>query len=197
MKNRYFNWFSLVSASMLLSACSPRPFILVEQTATAPSFTVIPEDGKEFADKIERGILGAGLKVIARPPYRYMETGATTTDSAALAVGNQHVAAMSGHSITKSLCGIDIVAMYPDCKADYIVVTSEYLRQMRIIKKEDLSVIASGIVPSSSDSEDISNRVFSILVNAGFVKEAIKERECAEVERKQQSQARSPTYHLP
>lgn len=175
----------LLPALLLLMGCSVKPFIIVQQPAANPSFTVIAADGeKGFPDKIEREIIRLGLKVVERPPYKFSETGLTKTDSSGVAVGNAYVAAASGQSITKSICAVDIVAMYPDCKSDYIVAVSGASRQIRIIKKEDSTVIASGTIPENFDGDSIPSFILSTFSHAGFVKEQTKETVCEEVSRK-------------
>lgn len=177
-------WMLMISTVMVMG-CSPAPFIIVEQAASSPSFTIIPYDGDtDFSRQIEREILALNLRVVERPELKFIATDAQKTESnssgASSSYGRNAAAVMSGESVTASLYKIDVVAMYPAAKSDYIVVTYSKSKEIRILRKEDLALIASG---AHDGIIDLRSFVMSILVHAKFIENKGLTKECQVVTR--------------
>jgi len=169
----------ILLSAMFVSGCATAPFIVVEQTAPSPSFTIIPYDGdSDFSRKIEREILALNFKIVERPELKYISTDAQKTESkavgAAVSYGRSMVGGSSGESVTASLYKVDVVAMYPVAKSDYIVVTYTRTSEIRILRKSDLALIASGVYDGITEMPKF---VMSLFANAKIVndKTIIKE----------------------
>jgi hypothetical protein len=167
----------------ILSGCASTRFILVEQTAQSPSFTVIPFDGdSDFSRKVEREILALYLIVLERPELRYISTDALQTESemtGASAMTSSVSAVRIGKekSIQAPYYIVDMVATYPHSTADYIVVTYSYANEIRIIRRSDLVLIASGEYAYRQLSE-MSKFVESVFVNANLANPKATEKVC-------------------
>lgn len=167
----------------ILSGCASTRFILVEQTAQSPSFTVIPFDGdSDFSRKVEREILALNLKVLERPELRYISTDALKTESetAGASVMTSRGSAVGigkEESIQAPYYKVDMVAMYPHSTADYIVVTYSYTNEIRIIRRSDQVLVASGEYAYRQFSE-MSKFVESVFVNANLVSPKATEKVC-------------------
>ncbi|MCX5795311.1 MAG: hypothetical protein NTY77_07455 [Elusimicrobia bacterium] len=174
-------------AVLIMAGCAPAPFIVVDQSASTASFTVIPADeDTDFSRGIEREILHLGLRVVERPPLRFLDSGTNRTETRSAGVvglSESGVGVSGGHalSITRPSGLIDFVAMYPDASADYIVVTYSDSRELRIIRKKDLSLVGSGVVSARYDT--LQRFVASVLANAGLVSDKYFVKQCKDAVR--------------
>lgn len=165
-----------------LTGCASAPFIVVEQVPSAPSFTIIPYDGDtDFSRQIERDILLLTSKVVERPELKYISTDARRTESstvgASRAYGDGAIGASSGESVTASLYKIDVVAMYPEAKSDYIVVTYSKSKEIRVLQKDGLKLVASGLYDSVAFVR-MSDFVAFVLGNANLLGNKTIKKEC-------------------
>jgi hypothetical protein len=181
--------FMFLASGFFMAGCASAPFVVVEQpVVSSPIFTIIPFDGDtDFSRQVERDILALNLKVVERPELKFMSTDAQKTESSS--VGSASVyrggasSSGSGESVTASLYKVDVVAMYPEAKADYIVVTYSRSKEIRILKKSDLALIASGVYDGLIEMPKF---IMSVLAHAGLIKSDILNKECKVVTRKVQ-----------
>jgi hypothetical protein len=176
---------SLLFTVVLFAGCAGDKVMVIRETKSdTASFTVIPamvipanllgaykvidtsNEDMEFAARIEREIAGFGLKVYERPPFRFLET-TSTSQSAPDQRGKEDSSAQSKATT------IDFVSMYPDATSDFIVVTYRSSGRVRIIRKQDKSLVATFTVDiDNNQPEETTNRIYSALVYAGLVKKA-------------------------
>lgn len=177
--------FGLILSAILISGCATAPFVVVEQSAMNPSFTIIPYDGDtSFSRQIEREILALGLKVVERPELKFMSTDALKTESSSagssVAYGRVITGNGASESVTASLSKLDVVAMYPAAKSDYIIVTYSPSKEIRILKKTDLVLVASGIY-TGVDNVTMEKFVASLLVHAKLIGGNTIKKQCQSV----------------
>ena len=116
----------------------------------------------EFAARIEREIASLGLKVYERPSFKFLETTSTSQS----ADRGKEDAAEKSKATT-----IDFVSMYPDAASDFVVVTYRSSGRIRIIKKQDKSLIATFVAANDTDPGAIGNQIYSALAYAGLIKD--------------------------
>lgn len=166
-----------ILALLSISGCGTMVFVNRNPVKDAPSFTVIPAAYNDYelnyAAAVESEIARTQLKIIERPPFKFMDTDATRTDSAA--AGGSGVAV--GTSVSRPVKMTDTVAMYEDTKADYIVNTYYSSDRIRIIKKSDATLVATLQAPANNP-ESISKQVYAALGAAGFIKGGYDETRC-------------------
>ena len=168
--------------------------VIHEIKANAPSFTVIPamvipanilgaykvidtsNEDMEFAARIEREIASFGLKVYERPSFKFLET--TSTSQSAPDLRGKEDSSAQSKAIT-----IDFVAMYPDAASDFVVVTYRSSGRIRIIRKQDKSLVATFSVNINNGSDEVANQVYSALAYAGLIKD-VSFSSCKLLERK-------------
>lgn len=173
----------LFVALVSIAGCTPVPFIVVEQTAPSPSFTVIPYDGdSNFSRRVEREILGLNFKVVERPELKYLPTDAHKTEGSGMSYGSNYGRAALNESVAESVTApfykVDIIAMYPEAKSDYIVVVYSGSEEIRILKKADLSLVASG---AYSNTINMTVFIRSVLGNANLLTGKFVRKECKKV----------------
>lgn len=157
--------------------------VIHETKADTPSFTVIPamvipanilgaykvidtsNEDMEFAARIELEISSLGLKVYERPSFKFLET-TSTSQGASEQRGKEDSSAQSKATT------IDFVAMYPDATSDFIVVTYRSSGRIRIIRKQDKSLIATFVADDGSGPGALTNQVYWALAYAGLIKDA-------------------------
>lgn len=179
MKNIYL----AVLGIGLLSGCATNRVILVEQAAQAPTFTVIPYDGdSDFTRDVEREMLALKLTVIERPELRFIATDAVKTESEAIGVSVQ-TSRITASGIGKEegiqapYYKVDVVAMYPNSRADYIVVTYSASKEIRILRRSDLVLVASGRSPVQA-REGMQRFVETVFVSANLAVSKETQKEC-------------------
>ena len=151
-----------------LAGCGSAVLVVRNPVPDAPSFTVLPSGYSNaeinFAGDIEREIVRTGLRVVERPPFKFLDSDARITEY--------------GHSesVSSPVKLTDMVAMFPDCSSDYIVTTSANNSRVRIIKKQDRSVVAT--FKAQADQGTLADQVYPALVAAGFTKTGYDETAC-------------------
>ena len=171
--------FALTTA-LLLSACSGTRMIVVESPPTGDvTITVIPgsytKDEIDFAAAVESRLLPY-VHILERPPFRFMNTDQQRTDSGA--VGGHGWAA--GTSVTEPIKVTDVVAMYPDSKATYVVTSYADDRRIRIVERASNTLVAAIRIPSeqTNDPDDFGNRIYSALGYAKIIQKGFAEKDC-------------------
>ncbi len=163
----------MVVLAVLLTACGNEVLVVHDNNTPGASFTVIPyvtisdnalgaskewfrDDRKDvaFASAIEHELSLYGLKILERPAFKFQETTAQ---------GGQGQETSS----TKTRM-LDVVAMYADTPADYIVVTYADDQRVRIIKKSDRSLVAS--FQLTNDHQENVSTVHSALIASNLIK---------------------------
>lgn len=173
----------------VLSGCATNRFILVEQTPQSPTFTVIPFDAdSDFTRDVERELLALKLTVIERPELKFIATDAVKTESETTGVSVQ-TSRITASGIGKEegikapYYKVDVVAMYPNSKADYIVVTYSESKEIRILRRSDLVLVASGRSPAQT-RESVQDFVETVLVSANLAVSKENQKECKVVSKK-------------
>ena len=168
MLMRLPNFLSIIA--ILTAGCASLPNVVIIRDKQQPNstFTIIPmsnrEDERFFAARVERVVMRAELRVLERPPFKYMELKSD---------------ASSKHADVKRFeATVDVVAMYQDTTADFIVVTDAGNGSFRIIKQSDTSIVSSGRLMDLS----LEDTFFNALAHARFL-ETTAETRCATVNR--------------
>ncbi|MDE2491788.1 MAG: hypothetical protein KGM24_13160 [Elusimicrobia bacterium] len=162
----------LIALTALLAGCSSITVVNNDNHPNVSSFTVIPnltipenalgsshlfdttEADTDFSNFVERVIMSFGLRVIERPPFKFLQT--TSSDK-------------SPNVGTTSARTMDVVAMENDTKADYIVITYEKDNSVRIIRRSDRTLMASFSL--DTNPETAQSQVHSALVAANLLKD--------------------------
>ena len=121
---------------LILTSCSTREFVVLRDVPENPSFTVIPAyyaySEIRFANKVEKCLIGARVKVISHPGTKEIQTeegkakGKPTSEPALEAAGKVIVEKYHQRESTD---------------ADYIVETYAISRQIKIIRNNQTQEI--------------------------------------------------------
>ena len=195
MNCRIIRVFSMVAISSVFAGCAPTFSVVRPVTDQPASFAVIPSaassDEGDFAAFVEKALLRLGLRVVERPAFRFMDSGTTRTDSMSSAAasnvgGSVVVGEGQSKSVTRPVGLIDVVSMYDDSRADYIVVT--YVgpirapARVRIIRRQDKSIFGSiDFEPDSSMNVEGVGKLYSAFVAGGILKGKGEEMRCSSV----------------
>ncbi len=152
--------------ALFLSACAGPTMVVVQSPPTGDStFTVIPAaynaDEINFAAKVESQLIKF-VHLLERPPFKFMKSDQQLTQSSA--VGGSGWAA--GASISEPVKVTDVVAMYSDSKAAYIVTSYASTRRIRIVDRASNAVVGVIDIPEDNSNEPVAfeNRIYSGLV---------------------------------
>ena len=121
---------------LILTSCGSKEYIVLRDVPENPSFTVIPADNYlsevTFANRIERYLISAGVKVIQRPGMKHIQAEQSKAES-------QSTSDRSAESAGKVLT--ETYFMREPSTADYIVLTYRHSLQVRIIKNKTQEVL--------------------------------------------------------
>lgn len=150
---------------------------------------MIPADSDErFSGSVEKALLRFGLQIIERPVYRFLDSGTTRTDSASVGGSSAYALAPGivagessarGKSVTRPMGIIDVVSMYDDTKADFIVVTYASSKgRIRIVRRHDRAVFASIDFDGDLDDSEQMGKLYAALRAGGILKGKGSEMRC-------------------
>ena len=124
---------------LTMTGCARTKFVVLRDVPHSPSFVVIPANAYlhevEFGNKIERAIIGSGVKVVMRPSTREVTTEQVIEE----AKGSK----ASGVRLTEKYFAFE------EINADYIVQTYVSSQQVKITKRETQEVLAILVVDTS------------------------------------------------
>lgn len=120
---------------LILASCGSKEYIVLRDVPENPSFTVIPADNYlsevSFANRIERYLISAGVKVIQRPGMKHIQTEQSKAERQSSALSAEE----AGKVLTETYF------MREPTSADYIVLTYRHSLQVRIIKNKTQEVL--------------------------------------------------------
>ena len=195
MTRRIIRVSVVVTLSFVCAGCAQTFSVVRPVTEIPSSFVVIPSeasaDESDFAASVEKVLLRLGLKVVERPVFKFTDSGITRTDSsgssaAAYVGGGVAVGSGESKSLTRPAGLIDVVSMYDDTKADFIIVTYvgpiKAPARVRFIRRQDKSVFGSvDFWPDESMLRDGAKKLYSALVAGGILKGKGEEMRCTSV----------------
>lgn len=172
---------------LFLGACAGPGMIVVQSPPTGESsFTVIPAlystDEIKFAGQVESQLIKF-VRIIERPPFKFMKSDQQPPQAATAGATNLAV----GVSVLEATGIIDVVSMYPDSKAAYIVTSYSSTRRIRIVERATNTVVAAIDIPGEDNSNDpaaFENRIYSGLVYAKILPTGFTEKNCKIVNRR-------------
>ena len=162
-KSLFSSLFSPIMALILVSGCSnPKTvFVVLRDVPESPSFVVIPANDYlvqvDFANEIEADLIACGVKVVARPAMKEVQT---TKQGAQL---DTQVGQAAGATLIEKYMALE------ETNADYFISAFADTRQIKIIKRPTREVI-SVLDLSGTASNTSSKLVREALTNLGIVK---------------------------
>ena len=137
-------------------------FVVVRDVPVDPSFVVIPGNDYlyevTYANKIERILIGSGVKVVLRPATKEIKT-----EQAIQQVENEQA---SVKTLTERYFMLD------EIKADYIVQTYQTSKQVKISKKETGEILTVLLIPDyHNNPQALSSKeiIFNALLRMGIL----------------------------
>ena len=121
---------------LILTSCGTKEYIVLRDVPENPTFTVIPADNYlsevAFANRIERYLISAGVKVVQRPGMKHIQTEQSEAERQSKSDSSTEAA---GKVLTETYF------MREPTAADYIVLTYRHSLQIRIIKNKTQEVL--------------------------------------------------------
>ena len=129
---------------LILTSCASKEFIILRDVPKNPTFTVIPASYAysevTFANRIEKYLISAGVKVIQHPGIKHIQTEQAQGKSKAT---SELVSETAGKAL------IETYRMRESTDADYIVETFHISGQIKISKNETQEILTLLTIPSA------------------------------------------------
>ena len=140
----------IVLLSVSLAGCG-KQFVVLRNVPKSPSFVVIPgsmySNQVSFANEIERAIISAGVKVVARPATKEVITEKALSGAEGIQDSGAQAIRAADAKITERYFAFDAVT------ADYIVESFANPKQQVKITKRNSNEILAVISPNLTDNE--------------------------------------------
>lgn len=166
-------------AALLLTACQPR-FVVLRDVPESPQFTVIPETTTganiAFANQVSGALVACRMKVIERPSMMsgFSDTKGKQSGSAVGTADFSSLAFGSASSSTRSQTysqNTDVVDLYSQTAADYIMVVNADNTWVKMIKRETKEIIFSSALHIGQEGSMYEHEMHNLLVAAGLLQE--------------------------
>ena len=175
-----------LACSLFCGCASFVSVVQINKTPKTRTAVIIPSgisaDEKDFSASVEAAMLRLGIPLVERPAYKFTDAGPSTSGGANIpnTASNQGQAPTITNNISSSPRIIDIVSMYDDTKADFIVVThfDNYTRRIRIIRRQDRAVVGVIDFNSDLDSRESMDKLDFLLHRAGIIAGSPVEMRC-------------------
>lgn len=153
----------LIASLVLISCRTQTVFVVLRDIPENPSFVIIPPNNTlnevEFANSVESYFTASGVRIIARPISKAVETQAAVGQLESQ--GNSLESAASQRKET--------YYAFDDTKADYVVKTYLSNRQVQVIRRNTMEVLTTLELPNpSTPSTQYRAVINSLLKNLGI-----------------------------
>jgi hypothetical protein len=130
--------FVIIAAAMLkYDGLCQNIFVVLRDVPESPSVVVVPSgygsDETELADKAEEMLMSFRIKVVQRPSLRRV----TETKGAAKATAGDEGNALGSEGMTEEYIA------YEETGADYLLLTDEKTRRVKLVKIKSKEILAS------------------------------------------------------
>ena len=147
----------IVLLSVSLAGCGTTQYVVLRNVPTSPTFVVIPANSYlnqvRYANEVERALISAGVKVVARPSTKEVMTEKEVHGAEGLQESGARAIRAADAKITERYFAFD------DITADYIVETFANPEQVKITKRESMEILA--VITPQLDGLNINNTSYS------------------------------------
>ena len=155
----------IVFLSVSLTGCGTTQYVVLRNVPKSPSFVVIPANNYlnqvRYANEIERALISAGVKVVARPATKEVMTEKEVMERrASISHGAEGIQESGAQAIRAADAKVtERYFAFDDITADYIVQTFASPEQVKITKRESMEILA--VITSQLDGLKINNTSYS------------------------------------
>lgn len=146
-----------VFLTVSLASCGTTQYVVLRNVPKSPSFVVIPANNYlnqvRYANEIERALIIAGVKVVARPATKEVMTEKEVHEAEGIQESGAQAIRAADAKVTERYFAFD------DITADYIVQTFASPEQVKITKRESMEILA--VITSQLDGLKINNTSYS------------------------------------
>lgn len=147
----------IVLLSLSLTGCGTTQYVVLRNVPTSPTFVVIPANSYSnqvrFANEIERAIISAGVKVVARPATKEVMTEKGVHGAEGIKGSGEQAIRAADAKVTEKYFA------YDDFIADYIVETFTNPEQVKFTKRDSKEILA--VLTPQLDGLNINNTSYS------------------------------------